>query len=356
MSTIVVVPRSISWKGDSLAVLNQTRLPHVVEYKTLTSIEDVWKSIVMLEVRGAPAIGITAAFGLVLAAKKYSVINIADFEKQFKRDCNYLATSRPTAVNLFWAIDRMAASIKQVTTIKEARKILEEEALKIQQEDENVCRSIGEHALNRFKDGDHILTICNAGSIATARYGTALAPFYIGKERGVNLFAYACETRPVLQGSRLTTWELQQAGVDVTLITDNMAAHAIRTKNISAIIVGADRIVANGDTANKIGTLNLAILAKYFQIPFYVAAPLSTFDITKKTGAEIVIEERDETEVTKIFGKQIAPEGVGVYNPAFDVTPHDLITGIITEKGILQGDYAVEIASLFENASSTNTH
>ncbi|MEY8347574.1 S-methyl-5-thioribose-1-phosphate isomerase [Bacillus cereus] len=356
MSTTVVVPRSISWKGDSLAVLNQTRLPHVVEYKTLTSIEDVWKSIVMLEVRGAPAIGITAAFGLVLAAKKYSVINIADFEKQFKRDCNYLATSRPTAVNLFWAIDRMADSIKQVTTIKEARKILEEEALKIQQEDENVCRSIGKHALTRFKDGDHILTICNAGSIATARYGTALAPFYIGKERGVNLHAYVCETRPVLQGARLTTWELQQADVDVTLITDNMAAHTICTKNISAIIVGADRIVANGDTANKIGTLNLAILAKYFQTPFYVAAPLSTFDIKKKTGAEIVIEERDESEVTKVFGKQIAPEGVGVYNPAFDVTPHDLITGIITEKGILQGDYAVEIASLLENASSTNTH
>lgn len=172
----------------------------------------------------------------------------------------------------------------------------------------------------------------------------------------MNLRAYACETRPVLQGARLTTWELQQAGVDVTLITDNMAAHAIRTKNISVIIVGADRIVANGDTANKIGTLNLAILAKKFHIPFYVAAPLSTFDITKKTGVEIVIEERDETEVTKIFGKPISPEGVGVYNPAFDVTPHDLITGIITEKGILQGDYAVEIASLFEKTSYINTH
>ncbi len=306
----------------------------------------------MLEVRGAPAIGITAAFGLALAAKKHSATNIADFEKQFKRDCNYLATSRPTAVNLFWAIDRMAASIKQVTTIKEAIKILEEEeALKIQQEDESVCRSIGEHALTRFKDGDSILTICNAGSIATARYGTALAPFYIGKEQGVNLRAYACETRPVLQGSRLTAWELQQAGVDVTLITDNMAAHVIRTKNIAAVIVGADRIVANGDTANKIGTLNLAILAKYFHIPFYVAAPLSTFDITKETGDEIVIEERDESEVTKVFGKQIAPEGVGVYNPAFDVTPYGLITGIITEKGILQGDYAVEIASLLEKTS-----
>ncbi|WP_459499658.1 S-methyl-5-thioribose-1-phosphate isomerase [Bacillus sp. C1] len=356
MSKTVAVPRSVSWKGDSIALLNQTRLPHVVEYKTLNSIEDVWKSIVMLEVRGAPAIGITAAFGLALAAKKYNVTNMVDFEKKFKRDCNYLATSRPTAVNLFWAIDRMSTSIKGETKMKEAIKILEAEALKIQREDEIVCRSIGEHALTRFKDGDSIVTICNAGSIATARYGTALAPFYIGKERGVNLHAYACETRPVLQGARLTTWELQQAGVDVTLITDNMAAHVIRTKNISAIIVGADRIVANGDTANKIGTLHLAILAKYFQIPFYVAAPLSTFDITKKIGAEIVIEERDECEVTKIFGKQIAPEGVGVYNPAFDVTPHDLITGIITEKGILQGDYEVAIASLFEKTSYINTN
>ncbi|KEK25965.1 S-methyl-5-thioribose-1-phosphate isomerase [Bacillus gaemokensis] len=352
MSTTVAVPRSVSWKGDSIAVLNQTKLPHVVEYKTLTTVEEVWRSIVMLEVRGAPAIGITAAFGLTLAAKRYDVTNITDFQKKFKRDCNYLATSRPTAVNLFWAIDCMNASIEGVTTIKEARKILEEEALKIQQEDERVCRSIGEHALTCFKDGDKILTICNAGSIATARYGTALAPFYIGKERGIHLHAYACETRPVLQGGRLTTWELKQADVDVTLITDNMAAHTIRTKEISAIIVGADRIVANGDTANKIGTLNLAILAKYFQIPFYVAAPLSTFDITKQTGAEIVIEERDESEVTKIVGKQVAPVGIDVYNPAFDVTPHELITGIITEKGILQEDYKTKIALLFEKQAN----
>ena len=236
---------------------------------------------------------------------------------------------------------------------KRSAKILEEEALRIQQEDEAVCRSIGEHALTCFKDGDNILTICNAGSIATAKYGTALAPFYIGKEKGVHLHAYACETRPVLQGGRLTTWELKQAGIDVTLITDNTAAHAIQTKEINAIIVGADRIVANGDTANKIGTMNLAILAKYFDIPFYVAAPLSTFDITKQTGAEIVIEERDETEVTKIFGKQVTPVGTTVYNPAFDVTPNELITGIITEQGIIRGDYKREIASLFEKQANT---
>ncbi|MDH2878836.1 S-methyl-5-thioribose-1-phosphate isomerase [Bacillus cytotoxicus] len=348
MNTTVAVPRAIIWRGDSITILNQTKLPHVAEYKTLTSIEDVWKSIVMLEVRGAPAIGIAAAFGLALAAQKYEAINIVEFKTKFNRDCNYLGTSRPTAVNLFWAIDRMRAAIEEVSTIKIAREILEEEALQIQQEDEQVCRSLGEHALTCFQDGDRILTICNAGSIATARYGTALAPFYIGKEKGIHLHAYACETRPVLQGARLTTWELREAGVDVTLITDNMAAHTIRTKNISAIIVGADRIVANGDTANKVGTLNLAILAKHYQIPFYVAAPLSTFDTKKKTGNEIIIEERDETEVTKINGQQIAPAGIHIYNPAFDITPHEFISGIITEKGILQGDYTKEIASLFE--------
>ncbi|MED1112964.1 S-methyl-5-thioribose-1-phosphate isomerase [Bacillus paramycoides] len=352
MSTIITVPRSVSWKGDAIAVLNQTKLPHATEYKTLTTIEEVWKSIIMLEVRGAPAIGIVAAFGLALAAKKYNAPNIDEFQKKFNSDCNYLGTSRPTAVNLFWAIDRMRASIQEITTIKEAQKILEDEALRIQQEDEEVCRSIGEHGLTCFKDGDKILTICNAGSIATARYGTALAPFYIGKEKGVHLHAYACETRPVLQGGRLTTWELEQANINVTLITDNTAAHAIRTKEINAVIVGADRIVENGDTANKIGTLNLAILAKYFGIPFYVAAPLSTFDITKQTGAEIVIEERGETEVTKIFGKQVAPIGTSVFNPAFDVTPHELITGIITEKGILRGDYKDEITSLFKKQAN----
>lgn len=247
----------------------------------------------------------------------------------------------------------MRESIREITTIKEAQKTLEEEALRIQQEDEEVCRNIGEYALTCFKDGDNILTICNAGSIATARYGTALAPFYIGKEKGVRLHAYACETRPVLQGGRLTTWELKQANIDVTLITDNTAAHAIQTKEINAIIVGADRIVAMEIRQIKIGTMNLAILAKHFNIPFYVAAPLSTFDVTKETGAEIIIEERDETEVTKIFGKQVAPIGTDVYNPAFDITPNELITGIITEKGIIRGDYKREIASLFEKQANT---
>ncbi|MCP8970820.1 S-methyl-5-thioribose-1-phosphate isomerase [Ectobacillus ponti] len=347
MSTLVNVPRSVIWNGNSITLLNQTKLPTEVEYKELTTIESVWDSIVALEVRGAPAIGITAAFGLAQAARRYETADITKFLAQLKRDRDYLASSRPTAVNLFWALDRVVRSVDDSLTVEEAKERLEREALDIQQEDEEVCRTIGENALTLFRDGDKVLTICNAGSIATARYGTALAPFYLAKEQGISLQVFASETRPVLQGARLTAWELQQAGVDVTLITDNMAANTIAAKGISAIIVGADRIVANGDTANKIGTFNLAVLAKYFNIPFYVAAPLSTFDPALETGAEIVIEERKDEEVTHVFGTRVAPEGVAVYNPAFDVTPNELITGIVTEKGILRGNYKEAIAKLF---------
>ncbi|MBO9129876.1 S-methyl-5-thioribose-1-phosphate isomerase [Bacillus sp. 165] len=346
MSTVFSIPRSVTWNDNSIILLNQTKLPTQVEYKHLRTLEEVWKSIVDLEVRGAPAIGITSAFGLALAAKQYETNDMELFLNWLWRDRNYLASSRPTAVNLFWALDRVTASAASSLTVKEAKLCVEEEALRIQQEDEEVCRIIGEHALTLLGEGDSVLTICNAGSIATARYGTALAPFYIAKQRGIELKVYASETRPVLQGARLTAWELQQAGVDVTLITDNMAAHTIREKGIRAIIVGADRIVANGDTANKIGTFGLAILAKYFNIPFYVAAPLSTFDSTLATGDEIVIEERREEEVTHIQGTRVAPEGISVYNPAFDVTPNELITAIITEKGIIRGNYKEEIQAL----------
>jgi methylthioribose-1-phosphate isomerase len=347
VSTLVSIPRSVTWNGDSISLLNQTKLPIEVEYKTLSTIQDVRESIVGLEVRGAPAIGIAAAFGLALAAKNYETEDIAHFLINLKRDRDYLASSRPTAVNLFWALDRVAASVNHTFTVEEAKERVEKEALLIQEEDEHVCRTIGDYALTLFQEGDSVLTICNAGSIATARYGTALAPFYLAKEKGIALKVYASETRPVLQGARLTTWELQQAGIDVTLITDNMAANTIQTKGISAIIVGADRIVANGDTANKIGTFGLAVLAKYFNIPFYVAAPLSTFDPTLETGKDIVIEERKKEEVTHIQGVRTAPEGIGVYNPAFDVTPNELITAIITEKGILRGNYKEEIAKLY---------
>ncbi len=342
-----VIPRSVIWKGNYISLLNQQKIPQVTEYLDLKTIEDVWDAIQSLKVRGAPAIGITAAYGLALASLQDKSNTIEDFHHNLKNNRDYLASSRPTAVNLFWALDRLMNSVSGVKTIDVARSTILNEAISIETEDEKVCQTIGEHALSVFKDGDRIMTICNAGSIATAKYGTALAPFYLAKEKNINLSVYACETRPVLQGARLTTWELMQAGVDVTLITDNMAAHTIKSKNISAIIVGADRIAANGDTANKIGTFNLALLAKAFNIPFYVAAPLSTFDPSIEDGNQIPIEERNSEEITQINGVKVAPEGVKVFNPAFDVTPNALIAGIITEKGILSGDFKEEISKLF---------
>lgn len=342
-----IIPRSVEWKESYIRLLDQQKLPAVSEYLHLETIEEVWDAIKTLKVRGAPAIGIAAAFACA-RGKKYETDDISEFQKLLSRDHDYLASSRPTAVNLFWALNRLKNSVQHALSTEEAKTVLLHEAIQIQVEDEETCRKIGEHALPLFSAGDAVMTICNAGSIATARYGTALSPFYLAKERGIPLSVYACETRPVLQGSRLTTWELMQAGVDVTLITDSMAAHTIRTKQISAIIVGADRIAANGDTANKIGTYGLALLAHAFQIPFYVAAPLSTFDPETGSGDDIPIEERDAEEITHIAGCRVAPEGVQVFNPAFDVTPHELITGIITEEGVLSGDYLLEIESLFQ--------
>ncbi len=341
------IPLSVQWKDNYILLLDQQKLPLEVEFIELKTIKEVWDAIYSLKVRGAPAIGITAAFGLALAAQSYIADDLTDFQHQLQTDRAYLSSSRPTAINLEWALNRLIGSVTNVISINAAKTTLIHEAIQIQIEDEEVCRQIGEHALSLFKQDDKVLTICNAGSIATARYGTALSPFYLAKERGINLEVFASETRPVLQGARLTTWELMQAGIDVTLITDSMAAQTIKTKGITAIIVGADRITANGDTANKIGTLNLAILAHAFNIPFYVAAPLSTFDPSLTTGEDIPIEERDPTEITHIFGHQIAPLGVNVYNPAFDVTPNELITAIITEKGVLTGDFQTMIKNLF---------
>lgn len=343
-----IVPQSVQWYETHIKLLDQTKLPLETEFIDLYTIADVWDSITSLKVRGAPAIGITAAFGLALSAQGYEETSLQEFNAKLLSDKEYLASSRPTAVNLIWALNRLVASIEDSKSVNEAKTNLVHEAIRLQVEDEEVCRQIGTNALTLFKDGFKVLTICNAGSIATARYGTALAPFHLAARQGINLQVYASETRPVLQGARLTTWELLQSGVDVTLITDNMAAHTIVEKGIDAIIVGADRITANGDTANKIGTFNLAILAKTFGIPFYVAAPLSTFDVSLQSGKEIPIEERNPEEVTHIGDVRIAPEDIKVYNPAFDVTPNELITAIITEKGILQGDLGTEIKSLFE--------
>lgn len=349
------IPRSVEWRETHVTILNQQKLPSVTEYIDLHTLEDVHDAIATLKVRGAPAIGITAAFGLALAASRYETETVEKFHARLKQDRDYLASARPTAVNLFWALDRLIAVAQGTTSVNEAKTALIHEAIRIQIEDEDVCRRIGEHALSLFRPGGRVMTICNAGSIATARYGTALAPFYLAKEKGIELSVYALETRPVLQGARLTAWELMQAGVDVTLITDNMAAQTIKAKGIHAIIVGADRIAQNGDTANKIGTFGLALLAKSFGIPFYVAAPLSTIDLATKTGADIPIEERHPDEVTHLAGVRVAPEGVNVYNPAFDVTPNELITAIITEKGIVRGSYSATLPALFAKEEQHET-
>ncbi|MGB6408648.1 MAG: S-methyl-5-thioribose-1-phosphate isomerase [Planococcus donghaensis] len=340
------IPLSIKWNGQQLTILDQQKLPHLIEYVTLETIEDVYEAIFSLKVRGAPAIGITAAYGLALGAQRHETVSMGAFQQYIKKDVSYLNASRPTAVNLAWALNRLQDKVSEATNVEQAKQLLLAEAIKIHEEDEASCRRIGEHALTLLEGRTKVMTICNAGSIATAKYGTALAPFHLGSERGRHFDVYACETRPVYQGARLTVWELQQSNVDVTLITDSMAAHTIKAKGIEAIIVGADRIAANGDTANKIGTFNLALLAKAFNIPFYVAAPVSTFDLEIEDGTAIPIEERNPEEITHMNGRPIAPLGTKVFNPAFDVTPSQLITAIITEKGIITADYQKNISRL----------
>jgi methylthioribose-1-phosphate isomerase len=287
---------------------------------------------------------------LLLGIKNAPESSFEDFYPVFKKHSDYLATSRPTAVNLFWALKRMDDRVlrDKELSVSKLKVALENEANLIRSEDEEVCRTIGEHALTLLKDGMGILTHCNAGGIATARYGTALAPLYLAKEKGWDIKVFADETRPLLQGARLTAWELMESGIDVTLITDNMAAMVMQKGWVQAVIVGCDRVAANGDVANKIGTYGVALLAKAHNIPFYVAAPMSTIDLGTKMGADIPIEEREAAEITEGFGKRTAPEGVKVFNPAFDVTPHEYITAIITEKGILSGNFQEELPKLFK--------
>lgn len=347
--------QSVRWNGDHLEMLDQRLLPEEIVFLRLTTAEDVWDGIRALKVRGAPAIGISAAYGVYLGVRGYGAggeaASPAGLVAETERVAAYLATSRPTAVNLFWALDRMKAKAHELAAaggdLAAMKLALLEEAKQIQAEDETTCRLIGEHALTLFESGMGVLTHCNAGGLATAKYGTALAPFYVALERGIALKVFADETRPVLQGARLTAFELQQAGVDVTLICDNMAAMVMAKGWVQAVIVGTDRVAANGDVANKIGTYGVAVLAKAHGIPFYVACPLSTIDLNTPTGAEIPIEERHEDEVTQGFGKRTAPKGVKVYNPAFDVTPHEYVTAIITEKGIVRAPYTDSLAALF---------
>lgn len=341
--------QSIQWKKDQLILLDQTRLPEETVFLSLSAVEEVWEAIRSLKVRGAPAIGMAAAYGLYLGVRRSQEENVNAFIAELEKKSDYLETARPTAVNLFWALKRLKERAyqgqKQGMNVEFIKNILLEEALQIQEEDEEICRKIGEHAISLFQDGMGILTHCNAGSLATALYGTATAPFYIAKERGWNLKIFANETRPVLQGARLTTWELQKAGIDVTLICDNTAAVVMANDSAQAVIVGTDRVAANGDVANKIGTYAVAILAKAHGLPFYVAAPLSSIDLSTPTGKEIQIEERSEDEITVGLGKQIAPQGIKVFNPAFDITPYSLVTAFVTEKGIVYPDKAGQYAS-----------
>lgn len=327
---------------NALVIIDQTKLPGTVEILSLTKQEDIHKAIYLLQVRGAPAIGVAAAIGIYLAAREITAQNYDDFYNQFKKAKDYLASARPTAVNLFWALDRMESVVtaNKSKKIDEIKSLLKKEAVTIREEDINVCRAIGENALTLIKDGDGILTHCNAGQLATVRYGTALAPIHIGREKGMNFKVFCDETRPLLQGARLSAFEMVSNGVDTTLICDNMASSVMKAGKINAVFVGCDRVAANGDACNKIGTSGVAILANYYKIPFYVCAPTSTIDKTLALGGAIPIEERPADEVTEMWYKErMAPQGVKVFNPAFDVTPNQLITAIITEHGILRQPY-----------------
>ena len=339
---------TVAWKGGRMRVVDQTLLPGELKYIFCDTVEEVWEAIRHLKVRGAPAIGIAAAFGILVGIRDIRYETTEELESKVREIADYLATSRPTAVNLFWALERMKG-IVAATRDKPPRVVmdlLEAEAVSILEEDKVACRAIGKFGTELVKDGDGILTHCNAGGLATADYGTALAVIFAAQEQGKCVRVYAGETRPLLQGARLTTWELMHAGIDVTLICDNMAAVVMREGKVQLVIVGADRIAGNGDTANKIGTYSLAILARAHNIPFYVAAPLSTFDISLPSGNEIPIEERAPEEVTEGFGKRIAPEGVKTYCPAFDVTPAELITAFVTEKGVICAPYSESIGEL----------
>jgi len=341
--------KSMIWDGQSLSLLNQTKLPVVVEYIKCTDYERIGEAIKKLEVRGAPAIGAAAAFAFVLGARRADKTDRLLFLKNIELVDHYLRSTRPTAVNLFWALDQMMNVIKEQPVLIEfpvLLDLLEQKALFIAEEDKRVNHTMAAFGAALFKKPVSILTHCNAGALATVEWGTALGVIRQTFAEGNIKRVFADETRPLLQGARLTAFELQQDHIPVTLITDNMAGWVMKNKMVDAVIVGADRIAANGDTANKIGTYSVALLAHMHQIPFYVAAPASTFDFSMQTGDQIPIEERDKLEVTHFQGVQAAPDDIAVFNPAFDVTPNQYITGIITEYGVLKPNYQEEIKQL----------
>lgn len=337
---------------NAIVIIDQTKLPYETTLLELKTQEEIWHAINILQVRGAPAIGVTAGFGIYLAAREIaqSADDFTSFYKRFLDAKAYLDSSRPTAVNLSWALNRMDACVQENKnhSLEEIIQALHDEAVEIHDEDIRVCRAIGEYGLTLVKPGDGLLTHCNAGKLAAVKYGTATAPMYVGEEKGYHFHIYADETRPLLQGARLTAFELHESGLDVTLICDNMAATVMRKGQVQAVFVGCDRVAANGDTANKIGTSAVAIVAKRYNVPFYVCAPTATIDMNTPTGDEINIEQRPAEEVTEMwYEKRMAPDGVKVFNPCFDVTDADLISGIITEYGIARAPYEESFQEIF---------
>ncbi len=342
---------TVQWTKEGVRMLDQRLLPTEEKYLMLRSYEEVAEAIKKMVVRGAPAIGVSAAMGLALGASQSVGMSVSDLEDDFAYMCDVMSKTRPTAVNLFWAIERMRRTLERekarTDNSDEVKEALVAEALKIYQEDIEANRALGRHGAELIADGSTVLTHCNAGALATAGdYGTALGVVRGARDAGKRVAVIADETRPFLQGIRLTAWELAKDNIPVTVITDNMAGHVMKSGQVNCVVVGADRIAANGDAANKIGTYMVAVLAKQHNIPFYVAAPVSTLDLSLASGAEIPIEERDRREVTHIGDQQLAPDGVGVQNPAFDVTPHELISAIITDKGVVREPYVTSLRDL----------
>ena len=346
--------KTVEWTDEGVRMLDQRILPTEEKYLMLRSYEEVAEAIKKMVVRGAPAIGVSAAFGLALGAKQSVGTSVADLEFDFDYMCEVMASTRPTAVNLFWAIERMRDRFRrakaETADVEEVKRRLVEEAQTIFTEDVEANRRLGRFGGELLPDGATVLTHCNAGALATAGdYGTALGVIRGARDAGKRIAVIADETRPFLQGARLTAWELAKDEIPVTLITDNMAGHVMKQGKVDAVVVGADRIAANGDTANKIGTYMVAVLAHQHDIPFYVAAPVSTLDLTLASGEEIPIEERDAREVTHVRDQRLAPEGIQVHNPAFDVTPNELIAAIITDKGVARPPYTESLRKMLES-------
>lgn len=348
------LPATVSWQDDTLCLLDQRLLPHKVVIEAQRSVEDVFRAIRELRVRGAPAIGIAAAYGLAVALQSSQSTSRDASMRVLDAAAQTLKSARPTAVNLAWAIDRVLARARAEASA-DIYTVVVDEARAIHEEDRAICRGIADHGVDLIRSGCGIVTHCNAGALAVSELGTATAPMYEAHRRGIPFRVYADETRPLLQGARLTAWELAQAGIDVTLICDGTAAHLMTQGLVDLVLVGTDRVTANGDVVNKIGTLPLAIVARHFNVPFYVACPSSTYDPNTPSGNEVTLEQRAPDEVREIMGHAIAPMDVKVLNPAFDVTPSDLVTGIITERGIATAPLAESLAKLLSSHRAATT-